>query len=62
MQSQFGYHIIQVQERRTEEISLERKRGQVRLILRERKSDEAYQDWIRQMRDRAYVEIRTDER
>lgn len=62
VQSQFGYHIIQVQERRTEEISLERKRGQVRLILRERKSDEAYQDWIRQMRDRAYVEIRTDER
>lgn len=62
IQSQYGYHIIQVQERRTEEVSQERKRGQVRLILRERKSDEAYQDWLRQMRDRAYVEIRTEER
>ena len=33
-----------------------------RQILRERKTDEAYQDWLRQMRDRAYVDIRLDER
>jgi peptidyl-prolyl cis-trans isomerase SurA len=31
-------------------------------VLRERKSDEAYQDWVRQMRDRAYVEYRVEER
>ena len=49
-------------ERRTEQASPERQRAMARQILRERKSDEAYQDWIRQMRDRAYVELRTDER
>lgn len=62
IQSQFGFHIIQVLERRTGEASQERQRLQARQILRERKSDEAYQDWIRQMRDRAYVELRKDER
>jgi peptidyl-prolyl cis-trans isomerase SurA len=31
-------------------------------VLRERKADEAYQDWVRQMRDRAYVEYRVEER
>ena len=62
VQSQFGFHLIQVLERRTEQASPERQRAMARQILRERKSDEAYQDWIRQMRDRAYVELRTDER
>lgn len=62
IQSQFGFHLIQVLERRTEEASLDRKRAMARQILRERKSDESYQEWIRQMRDRAYVELRTDER
>jgi len=33
-----------------------------RQALRERKLDEAYQDWLRQIRDRAYVEYRLDER
>ena len=62
IQSPFGFHLIQVQERRTEDASAERKRQSARQVLRERKSDEAYQDWIRQMRDRAYVEHRSDER
>jgi peptidyl-prolyl cis-trans isomerase SurA len=58
VQSPFGFHLIQVLERRTEEASPERRRLVARAALRERKSDEAYQDWIRQMRDRAYVEYR----
>ncbi len=62
VQSQFGIHLIQVLERRSEDVSKERQRQQARQVLRERKSDEAYQDWIRQTRDRAYVEYRTDER
>ena len=62
VQSPFGFHLIQVQERRTEDASAERKRQVARQVLRERKSDEAYQDWIRQIRDRAYVEFRSDER
>ena len=30
--------------------------------LRDRKSDEAYQEWLRQLRDRAWVEYRLEER
>jgi peptidyl-prolyl cis-trans isomerase SurA len=62
VRSQFGFHIIQVQERRTEEANAERKRQQARQVLRERKSDETYQEWIRQQRDRAYVEYRNESR
>jgi len=58
----FGWHLIQVQERRTQDVTAARQREQARLALRQRKSDEAFQDWVRQMRDRAYVEIRPDER
>jgi len=58
----FGWHIIQVLERRTEQASGDRARVQARLALRERKADEAYQEWLRQLRDKTYVELRLDER
>jgi len=61
VQSQFGFHIIQVLERRVEDATLERRRMLARQALRERKADETYQDWLRQMRDRAYVEYRLEE-
>lgn len=62
VQSPFGWHIVQVLERRTEEISEERKKQAARQTIRARKGDDAYQDWVRQARDRAFVEIRLDER
>ncbi|MBI5922852.1 MAG: peptidylprolyl isomerase [Betaproteobacteria bacterium] len=62
VQSQFGFHIIQLLERRVEDASPERRRLLARQALRERKADEAYQDWLRQMRDRAYVEYRLEDR
>lgn len=58
----FGLHLIQVLERRTADISTDRKRLEARKVLRDRRSDEAYQEWVRQLRDRAYVELRLDER
>src|SRR3954467_11416962 len=58
----FGYHIIQVLERRSSDVSPERKRLQARQALRERKSDEAFQEWLRQLRDSTYVELRLEER
>jgi peptidyl-prolyl cis-trans isomerase SurA len=58
----FGYHLIQVLERRSADMSPERRRLQARQALRERKSDEAYQEWLRQLRDQTYVELRLDER
>jgi peptidyl-prolyl cis-trans isomerase SurA len=58
----FGWHLIQVLERRTEQGSTDRARMQARLALRDRKADEAYQEWLRQLRDKTYVELRLDER
>jgi peptidyl-prolyl cis-trans isomerase SurA len=62
IQSPFGFHLIEVLERRVQDMSSDRKRTAVRQTLRERKLDEAYQDWLRQARDRAYVEFRLEER
>jgi peptidyl-prolyl cis-trans isomerase SurA len=58
----FGFHLIEVQERRAADVSAERQRLLARQALRERKADEAYQEWLRQLRDRTYVELRLDER
>jgi len=58
VQSPFGWHLIQVLERRTEQASTDRGRLQARQALRDRKADEAYQDWMRQLRDKTYVEYR----
>jgi peptidyl-prolyl cis-trans isomerase SurA len=58
----FGYHLIQVLERRSADLSPDRRRLQARQALRERKSDEAYQEWLRQLRDTVYVELRLEER
>ena len=62
VQSPFGWHLVQVLERRSEELSDERKKLAARQMVRARKADEAYQDWLRQTRDRAFVENRLDER
>lgn len=61
VQSPFGFHLIQVLGRRTGEMSIERQRMIARQVLRERKADEVYQDWVRQLRDRAYVEDRLED-
>src|ERR1044071_7536961 len=58
----FGYHLIQVLERRASDVSQERRRLEARKVLRERKSEDAYQEWLRQLRDQSYVELRLEER
>ena len=62
VRSPFGWHLIQVIERRTSDMTGERKRLAARQTLRERKGEESFQEWIRRTRDLAYVEIRLDER
>ncbi|HEX2649723.1 MAG TPA: peptidylprolyl isomerase [Burkholderiales bacterium] len=57
----FGYHLIQLLERRSAGLTPERRRMQARLALKERKADEAYQEWLRQLRDRTYVEVRLED-
>ena len=56
----FGWHLIQVIERRVEDVSDERKRNAARNALKARKADEAFEDWLRQLRDRSFVDLRND--
>ncbi|GHT99842.1 chaperone SurA [Betaproteobacteria bacterium] len=58
--SPFGWHLIQVLERRTQDVSDEFKKNSARAILRQRKADDAYDEWLRQLRDSTYVEYRLD--
>jgi len=56
--SRFGVHLIQVLERREVTMDPKQQREQVRNVLREQKFEEAYLEWIRDLRARAYVEMR----
>jgi len=58
----FGWHLIQVLERRRQDVTQERRRDEARKAIRQRKSDEQFDDFVRQLRDRTYVEYKTDER
>jgi peptidyl-prolyl cis-trans isomerase SurA len=58
VRTEFGFHLIQVLERRTDAASPERVRAVARQALRERRAEETLQDWLRQVRDRTYVEYR----
>lgn len=56
--SRFGVHLIQVTERRNVTLDIKQQREQARNVLRERKFDEAYDEWLRELRARAYIEMR----
>lgn len=56
--SRFGVHLIQVLERRSVALDTKQLREQARAALRERKFEEAYNEWLREVRGRAYVEFR----
>ena len=58
----FGWHIIQVIERRKQDMSKEAARLKARQEIRARKAEEAYNDWIRELRDKAYVELRLEDK
>lgn len=62
VRSPFGWHLIQVLERRSQDMSKEAARLKARQEIRSRKADEAYQDWLRELRDRAYVEYRLEDK
>lgn len=61
VESPFGYHLILVKERKVDDVSKERQRMAARQAIREQKVEEATQDWLRQVRDQAYVEYRVGE-
>jgi peptidyl-prolyl cis-trans isomerase SurA len=62
VETQLGFHLIQVTERKVAEDAKESKRVEARQSVRARKSEEALQNWLREIRDRAYVEFRTEQK
>lgn len=62
IRTEFGIHIITVLARRQQDIGSERERMQVRMELRQRKAEEQYQNWVAQLRDSAYVNIRLEDK
>ena len=56
--SRFGVHLIQVLERRQADVDPRQVREQARNVLREQKFEEAYVEWVRDLRARAYIEMR----
>ncbi len=59
--TRFGWHIVQVMARRQQDLTDEMRRREARLVVRKRKTEEAVRDWLRRLRDEAYVEVRLDE-
>ena len=57
VQTQFGWHLIQVNEREKKDNSVEYRKNQVREAIRKRKIEEETELWMRRLRDEAYVEI-----
>lgn len=60
VQSPFGLHLIEVVERKKQDVAQDRLRLLARQAIRDRKIDEATESWLRELRDRAYVEMRID--
>ncbi|HWY26182.1 MAG TPA: peptidylprolyl isomerase [Nevskia sp.] len=56
--SQFGWHIAQVEGRRTRDVTVEARRGRARQAIMQRKDAEEYEAWLRRLREEAYVEYR----
>lgn len=56
--SRFGWHIVQVQDRREHDNTEQYRKSQAREALRQRKMEEQYQQWVRRLLDQAYVEYR----
>lgn len=56
--TRFGLHLIQLLERRQTELDVRQQREQARNILKEQKFEGAYADWLRDLRGRAYIELR----
>ena len=61
IRTRFGWHILQVLERREHDSTDEYKRNQARELIRKRKTDEELSLWLRRLRDEAYVEYRLED-
>ncbi len=60
VETPFGFHLIEVLERKSDDASQERRRQEARASLRARKIEENTEEYLRNLRGRAYVELRLD--
>jgi len=60
-ESRFGWHIVQVEERRTQDFSSEMRDNQARTEIRKRKYEEALANWLRELRSEAYTDIKVSQ-
>ena len=58
VRSEYGYHLIQVEGRREAEGSVQHQMDLARQAIGQRKAEQAYSDWLRQLRDTAYVQYK----
>ena len=58
VRSQFGWHILQVQERRKQDVTAEARESQARQAIYQRKFEQELQNWLREIRDEAFVEFK----
>lgn len=56
--TQFGWHVLQITERRDHDNTKEYKRSRARRLIRKRKTDEQLFLWLRRLRDEAYIDYR----
>ncbi len=62
VRSPFGWHLILVEGKRTQDVASDRERLSVKQQIRTRKIEQAYLDWVRQLRDAAFVQDRLDDK
>ena len=60
VRTSFGWHLIKVIERRSQDISEQKQREAARKTIHARKADAVTQEWLQQLRDQAYVEYKID--
>ncbi len=59
--TRYGWHIVQVMARRQQDLTEKMREREARMLVHRRKTEEAVRDWLRRLRDEAYVEVRLDE-
>nr|WP_240648000.1 peptidylprolyl isomerase [Pararobbsia silviterrae] len=60
IRTEYGYHLIQVLGRRDADVNVQQQQDLARQALGQRKSEQAYSDWLRELRDSSYVRYETD--
>nr|WP_281722328.1 peptidylprolyl isomerase [Nitrosomonas nitrosa] len=61
VRTQFGWHLIQVVQRRTQDVSEQQQRQHAHKAIHARKADMVMQEWLQQLRDQVYVEYRAED-